>query len=122
MSLAVTFQRFQPVARGNPQVLQRPGAMKVQKFPPCDPLKGPKPEHVQVGEQCFRILGPERANHQVPVYYESRNTSSAIALRNGSLPFEELKRRSLINAAAQAADQGPDFSRRIREGLPGARQ
>ena len=37
-----------------------------------------------------------------------------------SLPFEELKRRSLVNAAAQAADQAPDFSRRIRAGLPGA--
>jgi len=36
-----------------------------------------------------------------------------------SLPFEELKRRSHINAVAQAADQDPDFSRRIRAGLPG---
>lgn len=36
-----------------------------------------------------------------------------------SLPFEELKRRSLVNAAAQAADQAPDFSRRIRARLPG---
>jgi hypothetical protein len=36
-----------------------------------------------------------------------------------SLPFEELQRRSLVNAAAQAADQAPDFSRRIRTGLPG---
>jgi hypothetical protein len=36
-----------------------------------------------------------------------------------SLPFEELRRRSLINARAQAADRAPDFSRRIREGLPG---
>ena len=35
-----------------------------------------------------------------------------------SLPFEELKRRSHINAVAQAADQAPDFSRRIRAGLP----
>jgi hypothetical protein len=35
-----------------------------------------------------------------------------------SLPFEELKRRSHINAAAQAADKAPDFSRRIRAGLP----
>jgi hypothetical protein len=31
-----------------------------------------------------------------------------------SLPFEELKRRAHINAAAKAADQAPDFSRRIR--------
>lgn len=35
-----------------------------------------------------------------------------------SLPFEELKQRSHINAVAQAADQAPDFSRRIRAGLP----
>ena len=37
-----------------------------------------------------------------------------------SLPFEELKRRSLVTAAGQAADQAPNFSRRIRAGLPGA--
>ena len=36
-----------------------------------------------------------------------------------SLPFEELQRRSRINDAARAADQALDFSRRIREGLPG---
>jgi hypothetical protein len=35
-----------------------------------------------------------------------------------SLPFEELRRRSLINGAAQAADDAPDFSERIRAGLP----
>jgi len=36
-----------------------------------------------------------------------------------SLPFDELKRRSLVNAAGKAADQAPDFSRRIRAGLSG---
>jgi hypothetical protein len=35
-----------------------------------------------------------------------------------TLPFEELRARSHINAAAQAAGDGPDFSRRIRESLP----
>jgi len=35
-----------------------------------------------------------------------------------SLPFEALKQRSHINAAAQAADQAPDFSQRIRANLP----
>ena len=35
-----------------------------------------------------------------------------------SLPFEELKRRSHINAAAQPADNAADFSQRIRAGLP----
>jgi hypothetical protein len=34
------------------------------------------------------------------------------------LPFDELKRRSRINAAAHAADQAADFSERIRAGLP----
>lgn len=36
-----------------------------------------------------------------------------------SLPFPDLKARSLINSRAKAADRDPDFSRRIREGLPG---
>jgi len=35
-----------------------------------------------------------------------------------SLPFQELRRRSQINAMAQAADHDPDFSRRIRADLP----
>jgi Domain of unknown function (DUF4105) len=35
-----------------------------------------------------------------------------------SLPFAELKARSLINDKAHAADQDPDFSQRIRDGLP----
>jgi hypothetical protein len=35
-----------------------------------------------------------------------------------TLPFAELKRRSLVNAPARAADRAPDFSRRIRAGLP----
>jgi hypothetical protein len=35
-----------------------------------------------------------------------------------TLPFEELRRRSLINEVAQAADRAPDFSERIRASLP----
>jgi hypothetical protein len=35
-----------------------------------------------------------------------------------TLPFDELRRRSLINAAAEAADGAPDFSQRIRASLP----
>jgi Domain of unknown function (DUF4105) len=35
-----------------------------------------------------------------------------------TLPFEELRRRSLINEAAEAADNTPDFSQRIRASLP----
>ena len=37
---------------------------------------------------------------------------------NTSLPFDELRRRSLINEAARAADGAPDFSERIRASLP----
>jgi hypothetical protein len=35
-----------------------------------------------------------------------------------SLPFAELMRRSHVNAAAQAADDAPDFSQRIRAQIP----
>jgi hypothetical protein len=35
-----------------------------------------------------------------------------------TVPFAELRRRSLINAAAQAADGSPDFSQRIRRSAP----
>ena len=38
-----------------------------------------------------------------------------------SMPFEDLKKRSRVNEAAQAADRAPDFSRRIRAGLPGTK-
>lgn len=37
---------------------------------------------------------------------------------NTDLPFDELRRRSLINPAAQAADGSADFSERIRASLP----
>jgi len=42
------------------------------------------------------------------LYYSGRVT----------LPFDELRRRSLINEAGQAADRAPDFSDRIRASLP----
>jgi hypothetical protein len=37
---------------------------------------------------------------------------------DATLPYDELRWRSLINEAAQAADGGPDFSERIRANLP----
>jgi DNA polymerase III epsilon subunit-like protein len=40
-------------------------------------------------------------------------------IETGGLPFAELKRRALINSAARAANDAPDFSARIREGRPG---
>ena len=39
-------------------------------------------------------------------------------LRGGALPFARLKAASWIDDRAKAADQDPEFSRRIREGLP----
>jgi hypothetical protein len=38
-----------------------------------------------------------------------------------SLPFAELREKSNITEAAKAADRDPDFSKRIRRGLPGDR-
>jgi len=40
-------------------------------------------------------------------------------IATAGLPFAELKQKALINPAAQAANDAPDFSRRIREGRPG---
>ena len=48
------------------------------------------------------------------LFYERGNVDTR-------LPFEELRERSLINAKAKIADQDPDFSQRIREGLPDPR-
>ena len=40
-------------------------------------------------------------------------------IETGGLPFAELKQRALINSAARAANDSPDFSARIRESRPG---
>jgi Domain of unknown function (DUF4105) len=40
------------------------------------------------------------------------------AIATGGLPFAERKQRSLIDARARAADDDPNFSHLIREGLP----
>jgi hypothetical protein len=39
-------------------------------------------------------------------------------LVDNTLPFDELRRRCRINKAAEAADDAPDFSQRIRASLP----
>ena len=51
---------------------------------------------------------------------KSERRSRSLAARTTwiDLPFAELKRRSLIDDRARAADQDPAFSIRIREGLP----
>ena len=50
------------------------------------------------------------------VWSMATSITRAVSIRR--LPFEELRRRSLINEAARAADGAPDFSQRIRASLP----
>ncbi len=38
-----------------------------------------------------------------------------------ALPFDDMRRRSLINEAAHGAEGAPDFSERIRRSLPTTR-
>jgi len=71
-------------------------------------------KHVNPGAQPFdwRLL----ANGYIDqLLYERGNLDR-------SLPFPELRARSLIVATAKAADRDPEFSRRIREGLPTPRR
>jgi hypothetical protein len=42
----------------------------------------------------------------------------SIGVLDTTLPFRELRRRSLINDAAQGADDAPDFPERIRAAIP----
>ena len=40
-------------------------------------------------------------------------------IATAGLPFAELKQRSRINQLARAADKDPNFSRLVRQGIPG---
>lgn len=57
----------------------------------------------------WHILLPGRLDERI---YQRGNLDQ-------TYPFADLKRLSLINDRARKADEAPDFSRRIREGLPG---
>jgi hypothetical protein len=41
------------------------------------------------------------------------------SIATDGLPFAELKQRNRINERARVADKDPDFSRLVREGIPG---
>jgi hypothetical protein len=43
-------------------------------------------------------------------------------IAKGGLPFADLKMLSLINKVAKDANDSPEFSRLIREGLPGMKE
>jgi uncharacterized protein DUF4105 len=71
------------------------------------------------------VLGHARVNAAAPTYSWKILLSGYTPLyvyENGRLdttiPFDELKRRSRINEAARAAGDAPDFSVRIRAGVP----
>jgi hypothetical protein len=64
------------------------------------------PEHLRYS---WRLLA---SGHVPELFYDHGKLDT-------TLPFAELQKRSLINPRAIEADKAPDFSRRIREGLPG---
>jgi hypothetical protein len=68
--------------------------------------------HTRVNQGNLPLSWKVLLSGYVPQYLYER------AAIDTSLPFEELKRRSHINAAAHEADNAPDFSQRIRAGLP----
>jgi hypothetical protein len=55
------------------------------------------------------------------IRYIFKGLADSYLYRSGridTLPFDELRRRSLINQGALVADGAPDFSQRIRASLP----
>jgi Domain of unknown function (DUF4105) len=68
--------------------------------------------HTRVNQTDLPLSWKVLLSGYVPQYLYER------AAIDTNLPLEELKRRSHINAAALAADNAPDFSQRIRAGLP----
>jgi hypothetical protein len=68
--------------------------------------------HTRVNQGNLPLSWKVLLSGYVPQYLYER------AAIDTSLPLQELKRRSHINAAALAADNAPDFSQRIRAGLP----
>ena len=68
--------------------------------------------HTRVNKENLPLSWKVLLSGYVPQYLYER------AAINTNLPFDELKQRSHINAAARSADQAPDFSQRIRAALP----
>ncbi len=68
--------------------------------------------HTRVNQGNLPLSWKVLVSGYVPQYLYER------AAIDTSLPLQELKRRSHINAAAQAANGVSDFSQRIRVGLP----
>jgi len=56
-------QSLQSVSWGNPEVLQRTGAMQIQEFPPRHSLNCPKPWNIEIIKQCRCVASGEGPNH-----------------------------------------------------------
>lgn len=69
--------------------------------------------HVQNSGPAYAWSWQLLANGHLPELLYARGAIDT------SLPLPELKKRVWINDKARAADQAPDFSARIREGVPG---
>lgn len=73
----------------------------------------------------FRIMKKHAANGRADLHWSvvANGYAADHAYTTGaldtSLPFSELKRRGHINERARAADAAPDFSAKIRAGMPG---
>ncbi|MDD2601009.1 MAG: DUF4105 domain-containing protein [Kiritimatiellae bacterium] len=74
---------------------------------------------------AFRIMKKHAAKGRADLHWSvilngyAPNHAYTTGVLDRSLPFDELKRRSLVNSRAQAAGQAADFSAKIREGMPG---
>jgi hypothetical protein len=93
--------------------------------------------HLRVQPEWYNALTNNCTTNIVPYVADARNTKPKFDYRillNGkademiyergdiatdNLPLAELKEKAHINAAAQAADNAPGFSRRVRIGRPG---
>ena len=79
-----------------------------------------------VTSNCTTAIRAQRAaDKRAPWYWRMLINGTADemlyehhAIATGGLPFAELKQRSLINERARAANDDPNFSLAIREGLP----
>jgi len=82
--------------------------------------------HLLSNSCTINIVRYVRAASATPIRFNIRHYLNGwfdaylhgVGALSSSLPFEELRARSQINEAAQAAGDGPDFSRRIRASLP----
>jgi hypothetical protein len=102
-------QRFQQYLRSLNQLRERPRWYNAITTNCTTSIRAQQP----VGERMpwdWRILLNGKGDE---LMHERRNIVTA------DLPFAELKRRALIDSAAKAAHEAPDFSRRIRQDRPG---